>query len=578
MVAWAIASTIGLRTTLAVLAASLAVLVFAAGSAEATQYVIGVPACVRPAKPDLAQCFAMRRTVVSSSTPGARPLIRGDGVRPSSATIGPAKGLTPLDLSLAYGFSPGKPVTQTIALVDAFNDPRVNADLQTFDNHYGLPKCSIGNGCFRVVNQRGNPKLPPNDGLGWAVEEALDVETAHAVCQTCKIVLYEANDQTPDDLGTAENTAVASGATEVSNSFGFQEQTFTAGDIADFNHPGTVITAATGDDGYYDFDLLGQAGLYNQDNAPSSLPTVVAVGGTSLLLGQTGARQQESVWNTNGLNNVFEETLLEPLGATGGGCSTTAAAPQWQRATAGWDETGCGSKRLVSDVSAVGDPTTGFDLYLSYDCGGICNTGWETIGGTSLSSPLVAALFALDGGSHGVRYPALTLYANQRTHGAYYDVTTGGSGYCGGEGAAQCGNPNRFKEGILDCDYPATGNTPAAGDRACDALTGYDGPSGLGTPNGLKPFAQVLAAATIAGPSTITHGAIGTWMATITDPFPGGHTTKYVWHWGDGTSTTTSAGRATHSYLAAAAKRTITLTATDNFGQAATTTFAVQVS
>jgi hypothetical protein len=577
VVGWAGASTVGLRITLAVLAASLAALLFAAGSAGATQYVIGVPVCARPANPDLAQCFAMRRAVVNRSTPGAEPLVRGDGVRPSSATIGPDQGLTPLDLSTAYGFNPAKPVTQTIALVDAFNDPRLNADLQTFDNHYGLPKCSIGNGCLRVVNQRGNPKLPPNDGLGWAVEEALDVETAHAVCQTCRIVLYEANDQTPDDLGTAENTAVASGATEVSNSFGFQEQTFTATDVADFDHPGTVITAATGDDGYYDFDFLGETGLYNQDNAPSSLRTVVSVGGTSLLLDQTGARQEETVWNTNGIKNVFEETLLEPLGATGGGCSTTIGAPQWQRAVAGWSETGCGSKRLVADISAVADPTTGFDIYLSYDCGGICNTGWLTIGGTSLSSPLVAGLFALAGGAHGVHYPALTLYAHQHTSGAYYDVTTGGNGYCGGEGAAQCGNPNRFKEGILDCDYPATGTTPSAGDRACDALAGFDGPSGLGTPNGLRPFAQLTPTAKISGPSTVAHGALGTWNASGSDPYPGGHPIRYVWHWGDGTSTTTTAAGTTHAY-AAAANRTITLSAVDNFDQAATATFRVRVS
>ncbi len=582
MVGWAIVAIRRFRTPAAAFAATLATILMAAGAAGAagTQYAIGVPVCKRPATPHLAQCFAMRRVLVSKSTPGARPFVAGDGVAPGAGRIGPGGGLTPADLASAYGFSSGKAVTQTIALVDAFNDPKINADLRTFDTQYGLARCSIANGCLTVRNQTGGTALPANDQIGWAAEETLDVETAHSVCQTCKIVLYEANDQTPADLGTAENTAVKNGATEVSNSYGFPEKTFGSAEIDDFDHPGTVITASSGDDGYYDFDLLGQAGIYNQANAPSSLRTVVAVGGTSLLLGQTGRRQSETVWNTNGIKNIFEEAFGgQPLGAGGGGCSVVFRAQGWQLGTSGWNETACGQNRLVNDISAVADPTTGFDIYLTYDCGGFCFTGWQTIGGTSLSSPLVAALFALDGGARGMRYPALTLYGNGSAPGAYYDVNTGGNGYCGGEGAAQCGNTNHFGEGILDCAYPATGSVPAVGDRACDALTGYDGPSGLGTPNGLKAFTRVHPTATVTGPATVAHGTGAVWNATVTDPFPGARTTTFVWHWGDGTvATTTTIGSAAHTYAAAAASRRITLTATDSFGQAATATFSVKVS
>jgi len=115
--------------------------------------------------------------------------------------------------------------------------------------------------------------------------------------------------------------AVTLGATEVSNSYGGAESGFTATDAAAYNHPGTVITASAGDDGYYDFDFLGGASPspYNQANAPASFNTVVAVGGTSLYLGQTAARQSESVWNDDGTKDYYESILGANLGAGGGG-------------------------------------------------------------------------------------------------------------------------------------------------------------------------------------------------------------------------------------------------------------------
>jgi len=180
----------------------------------------------------------------------------------------------------------------------------------------------------------------------------------------------------------------------------------------------------------------------------------------------------------------------------------------------------------VSDISADADYLTGIDIYDTYNCGSACSAdgvpGWLTVGGTSLSSPLIAAMYGLAGGSHGVAYPALTLYGHLATS-SLYDVTSGGNGYCDGVGAASCGDPNTSGAGILDCDYPASGTTPSAGDRACDALTGYDGPTGVGTPNGLGAFAKIAPTATIAGPTSVTHGTTGRWTATVHDPFPAGH-------------------------------------------------------
>ena len=462
-----------------------------------------------------------------------------------------------------------------MAIVDAYNNPKIAADLATFDSQYGLAPCPLGT-CLKVVNQTGGTTLPANDTQGWSVEESLDVEAVHSICQACKIILVEANSASNADLAIAENEAVALGATEVSNSFGAFESATNATFQAAFNHPGTVITAAAGDDGYYSFDQLASV---NQPDVPASYNTVVAVGGTSLYLGQNATRQAETVWNANGTEDFYQQVFGLALGASGGGCSTLFAARGWQTNLSGWPSTACGTKRLVSDIAAVGDSLTGFDIYDSYNCGIPCGSappGWLTVGGTSLSAPIIAAAYGLAGGAHGMPYPAVTLYGHKS--GAY-DVTVGGNGWCGGAGAAGCGDPNLLGFGVVDCDYPATGTTPSAGDRACDALAGYDGPTGMGTPKGLGVFTKTGPTATIGGPTSVTSGTTNTWTATTTDPFPGGAVTSYTWNWGDGTTpTVTSTGSAPHNYTTGGVTRTITLTVKDNYGVTGTATRSVTVS
>ena len=312
----------------------------------------------------------------------------------------------------------------------------------------------------------------------------------HAVCSACKIVLVEASSASDADLGTAENTAATTlHATEISNSFGEPETGSGGTTFAHaFDHPGVVITASSGDDGYYDYDLLGGSGKVSAPSIPAAYPTVVAVGGTSLYLAQspTPTRAYETVWNDNGPQDAYEQALQSPLGASGGGCSTLFAAQGWQSNVTGYARAACGGKRLVADMAMVADPLTGFDVYDSYTgCSG-CKAGWETIGGTSLAAPLAAAAFALAGGAHGLPYPAVALYSH--TASAHYDVTVGGNGLCDGEGAPQCPNPNNLGHGILDCAYDASG-VPAPGTGACDATGGFDGPTGVGTPASMTLFA-----------------------------------------------------------------------------------------
>lgn len=449
-----------------------------------TYYAIGVPVCKAPKHAREARCFAMRRVLVDERTSGALPFKPGAGAS-GTGTIGPAGGLTPSDLTTAYALPITGGAGQTVAIVDAYNDPNIAADLKTFDTNYALKACTKANGCLTVVGQTGTTtSLPANDTTGWSVEESLDVETVHSICPKCKIVLVEANSPSDSDLGTAENTAVAMGATVVSNSFGGLESGADSTVQSAFNHPGVVITASTGDDGYYDFDELGEYGAVSQPNFPASSPDVVAVGGTSLYLGETATRQSETVWNDNGVKDYFQRLFGERLGASGGGCSTRFAAKTWQTHVAGWKNTTCGTKRLAADVAAVADYLTGLDIYDSYGCAECSPApGWFTVGGTSLAAPLIAGAFALAGGANGVDYPAETLYQNI---GKGYDVTVGGNGWCDGEGAAACGNPNLSSAGILDCDFSTAGDAQA--DGACDALTGFDGPTGVGTPKGLAVF------------------------------------------------------------------------------------------
>jgi subtilase family serine protease len=575
----------GLRIAVLACAAVAAALITAPSAlAATTQYAIGKPLCKAPQQ-GLATCFAERKVLVKQSTPGARPFKPGAGatptaVSPNAQTIGPAGGITPFDLATAYGFnSLASASSQTVGIVDAFDDPTIESNLQTFDSQYGLATCTTANGCFKKVNQTGAASPLPAVNTGWAGEIALDVETVHSVCQTCHILLVEANTNSFANLEASVNEAAALHATEISNSYG-GAATPSSSDLAVYNHPGVVIAASTGDDGWYDFDqyALGGAGTNPGLPAfPASANTVVAVGGTSLFLGQGGSRQSESVWNDNGTKDYFEQNFAhQPLGATGGGCSTTIQAQGWQAHVPGWSNTACGKFRLDADVSSDADYLTGID---TYDTTG--GSGWSTIGGTSFSSPTIAGMFALAGGAHGVNYPAATLYAHNGSS-SLYDVTVGGNGYCGGTGAAGCGNVNNLGFGPLDCDYNAAGTAVATANGACDAAPGYDGPSGLGTPNGLTAFAATAPAATITGPVLASPGTAATFNATVTDPFPGGAPASYTWNWGDGTTPTTVSSTSltnstAHTYTIGGVNRTITLSVKDNYGVIGTKTYVVSV-
>jgi Subtilase family len=427
--------------------------------------------CATPA-PRHAGCLAVAlvpKTAAARARTHPLGIIRTTPARADEAAEG-VFGLRPQDLHSAYDLPTGQIEAQThpqtIGIVDAFNDANAEADLEVYDQEFGLPACTHANGCFTKVNQRGQsavnllPESSSTEARGWAGEIATDVEVTHAVCQDCHIVLVEADSSANDELAVAEDTAVELGATEVSNSWGSPE--VSGEDLSAFDHPRTVITVSAGDDGYLDWDAEHSSERTKPD-FPATSPDVVAVGGTHLLLdAHEGSWAEETVWNGDG--------------ATGGGCSNLFTAPSWQPSSA----VGCGSRRAVADVAADGDPYTGVAVYDSTpDPSENDETGWSTIGGTSVASPIIASAYALAGGAHGVAYPAETLYANLLASPAsLHDVTSGSNGEC---------HIHYLSDGTSGCTIAAEA-TQCSGDFICKATTGFDGPSGVGSPDGLGAF------------------------------------------------------------------------------------------
>jgi len=442
-----------------------------------------VSAVCAPPAPGSATCLALRLVAQAPlAVPGARALPRAAAAAPRSAspaveqTTPIPESLTPQALLGAYHLpaTTTASATQTIGIVDAYDDATVEADLAHYDQQFGLPECSEGDGCFRKVNQAAKASpLPPSAGAterGWAEEIATDVEMAHGVCESCHIVLVEADSESYDDLEQAEQAAVAMGATEISNSWGGQEPSL---DSPAFDHPGIVITASSGDAGYRNWIAEPQFVNY-----PAASPDVVAVGGTRLLLDPDNTWLGEEVWNDGAEVEEVREEAGD--GAGGGGCSEHFNAPAWQRSLPNWAAVGCDERRAVADVSADADPFTGVAVYDSTESEG--TRGWNMIGGTSVASPIIAAVFALAGGAHGVAYPARTLYENAaKTPASLHDVVSGSNGECL-EPLDEESEPPR-----ASC-LAAVEAVSCSGEAICLAGPGYDGPTGVGTPDGLAAF------------------------------------------------------------------------------------------
>jgi subtilase family serine protease len=298
-------------------------------------------------------------------------------------------GLSPQTIKSVYNFSTSQTEGdgKTIAIVDAYDDPTAESDLNVFSSQYGLPACTTANGCFKKVNQNGGSSVPRKDG-GWALEISLDVQWAHAIAPGAKILLVEASNNSFSNLLAAEDYAKTH-AQYVSNSWGGSEFSSETSYDSHFSQSGVSFFVSSGD-----------AGLPAE--YPSASPNVISVGGTTLNLDSNGNLVSETGWSGGG-----------------GGCSAYEAATSSQTGFSGYGLVGCGGKRATPDVSLDADPASGVSVYDSTKYQS--QTGWFRVGGTSASSPMWAGRAAASGATVNASY----VYGSSVN---YRDITSGSNG------------------------------------------------------------------------------------------------------------------------------------------------------
>jgi subtilase family serine protease len=351
------------------------------------------------AAPGRAQCLA--------------DVVTGLPIAHSTSTI---TGYVASQLEAAYKLPINRGAGQTVAVVDAFDDPTAESDLATYRGTNGLTPCTTSNGCFRKVNETGaaGPYPPPDPG--WGIEISLDLDMVSAACPRCHIVLVEGSTPSVLDLGIAEDTAAGLGVAAISNSYGLPEFNGMQQFEKYYRHPGTTILVSSGDFGF------GPA------NFPAVMSNVIAIGGTTLSPATSARGWSEIAWY-----------------AAASGCSAYVAKPSWQH------DNRC-FMRMVADVSADADPNPGLAVYdTSFPPGfdGL-NPGWIAVGGTSAASPFIAGVVGLAGNGK-------TMSASYPYHHVsdFFDAVGGSNGYCG-----------------------------SLHDYLCNGVKGYDGPTGIGTPDG----------------------------------------------------------------------------------------------
>jgi hypothetical protein len=345
-----------------------------------------------PGGPDRLQCQLIVDPPIKRAVRGPVPAgaVTAGPVQETSPALsgsGVGGGYSPADLRAAYDLpSDTAGAGQTIAIVDAYDDPNAEQDLATYRAEYGLGECTTENGCFRKVDQTGGTNFPAPNNI-WATEISLDLDMVSAICPKCHLLLVEAKNDSRANLAAAEEQAAALGADEISNSFGGAglKSPF----ASSYEHPGIPTTAAGGDEGY-------------GTEFPADTPGVIAVGGTTLKPAANTRGWTETAWSEGG-----------------SGCGEEPK-PIWQ------SDSGC-PYRTANDIAAIGDPNTPVSVYDSYNA-----VGWRNLAGTSAATPIVAAAMAL-ADDYTKSLPgaaALYLDAEQLGEGAFNDVVAGSNGNC----------------------------------------------------------------------------------------------------------------------------------------------------
>jgi hypothetical protein len=381
--------------------------------------------------------------------PGGGGQVCNGSAGPPGESAPPAGAMTPSDVVAAYHIPAASSAAgKIVALVD-MPDSHAYDELSAYRQAFGipaLPQCPGGlpdgkTPCFASVDQNGNPSDPSLDCAGADPESGLDMGMVSAACPDCSILFVEMTGAmqqggiSPQDFITTTATAARLGAVATSISFGGPEQGESSAPTG-YTTPGHLVLAASGDLGYL---LEGeQFGGGHSPSYPASAPDVLSVGGTLL---QKGASDySEIVWN-------------DRTGATGSGCSTQFPMPAFQTKF-GTSHFGSCTNRASVDLSAAADfsPGTQGGGIASYDS----HDQWMPMAGTSAASPLVAAILTRVGVAAQIANDFGWVYANGA---AFHDITSG----------------TDDRDGLCQ-----------AGDVMCTAGPGWDGPSGVGTPDATK--------------------------------------------------------------------------------------------
>jgi subtilase family serine protease len=252
----------------------------------------------------------------------------------------------------------------TIAIVDAFDSPNAELDLNTFSTLYGLPACTTANGCFTKVDQTGGTAYPVYNS-GWEFEINLDTQWVHAIAPLAKIILVEAASNYDSDLFVAEGYA-GSVASVVSNSWSGGEYSGQSFYDSYMSLPNVTYLASSGDSGGF----IGY---------PSTSANVIAVGGTTLGIGSKANHYP-----------VLFPVVETGWSGSGGGCSAYTPSLAFQKPLV---PTIC-KRRAVPDISMDADPNSGVLVRVSLQ------GGYYRVGGTSLACPMMAAVVGI---ANGVR-------------------------------------------------------------------------------------------------------------------------------------------------------------------------------
>ena len=383
------------------------------------------PSCPRSRSTSIATCMVITRPAAARRAGSVRPDTPG--------------GYGPSDLRSAYGLAAlTGGARQTVAVITPYDEATAAADLTAYRSTYGLPPCTSTDGCFSQVNQTATPPQPPPAGTSWPVTTDTALDMISAVCPNCHLLLVQANTPAITDLGAAVNVAAAQGANVIEIGWDVTEFSGeTSDDTKYFTHKGIAIIVASAEStttGGYGYGDIGY---------PAASPDVTAVGGTTL--------SQDSSDTPRG----WSETAWQQ---TGSGCSMYEKAPSWQAQPSGDPPLCTGGMRALNDLAADADPNTGVAVENA--------SAWYDEGGTGVAAAIVAGIYALAGPAGSSDNPAA--YPYEHPGGSY----------------GTPGNKYPFYEGLNDINsgFNASGTcTPA---YLCTGGNGYDGPTGLGSPEG----------------------------------------------------------------------------------------------